>query len=172
MKRLPILLILILLTGTILFACTGSKTAEGEKTVESALIAIKNADINEMRKYIDEESLDTFGINNDSDDISRLYLREIEYKILSSREDETNVLVTVEITALDMNSVITDFYKEVFANAADSDEEYSRIFKQVIENGNYDKVTNKVDVMVYNTSGGWRIKLDEDFMKALMGVKE
>ena len=173
-KSLPIILILILLISTMLVACNRSKTAEAEKAVESTLLAIKNANANELKKYVDDEGFELIGINdsNYSGDISRLYLSEIEYNILSSREDDTDILVTVEITALDMNSVIMDFYKEIINSGANSDDEYSRLFKQIIENGNYEKVTNKVDVIAYESSGYWRIKIDESLIKALAGTKE
>lgn len=172
MKR--ILTIFIFLIAMVLVACGANRTSEAENAVESTLLAIKNADVNELKKYVDDEGLDLAGINNTNKegDISRLYLNEIEYNLLSSKEEDTNVLVTVEITALDMNSVIMDFYKEVLNSGAKSDDEYLKLFQQVIKDGNYEKVTSKIDVLAYESSGKWRVKIDDKLIKAITGAKE
>ncbi|MBQ6412792.1 MAG: hypothetical protein IJI19_04890, partial [Ruminococcus sp.] len=61
---------------------------------------------------------------------------------------------------------------EVLNSGAKSDDEYLKLFQQVIKDGNYEKVTSKIDVLAYESSGKWRVKIDDKLIKAITGAKE
>ena len=195
-KRVGGLFTLIVVLVT-LIGC--NEVEKAEKSVNNMFEAFKNSDIETASNYVDFYEFQNYltAANNSEgtiptmqDSFSDLFtnsftnmlLSKLQYKIISSEKiDGKTVLVTTEITTLDMMPIISQFVQEsvknAFANAFSeekiSEEEQTKIAEEelaeLMNNPESETLTSTVDIIVEKTEKSWIIKTDKDFANAVFG---
>ncbi len=186
MKKFLFLFLLIPLVLS-LAACggegvTAKKGETAEQSVEKALNAIKAADIEAASKYIDYNEIVNAGSTGTpdtedekkSEEMSKAILKNIEYKILESSEEEKTAVVKTEITNLDMSNVMAEFISQLFPlafsglNEEQLNEKSFEIFTNLVSSETK-TVTKTVDINLSKSEEGWRIVGDDALADALTG---
>ena len=179
-------LLLILAMVVSLSGCGEIKKAE--TTVNGMFAALKEADVEKVSEYMNLDDFKTDGEDEDSvtsnvEMLVKNMFAQLDYKIISSEKvDKTTVIVTTEITNIDMKPVMTEFlasalqyaFANAFANPQPSEEETSKKMEEMlietINKPDRATVTNTADIIVVKTEDkSWRIKTDDAFLNALMG---
>ncbi len=160
-----------------------------ERAVENALNAIKNLDTETMEKYFGEEELFEGDGEDATDDIleaeevEKLLVEKLSFKILSSEKDGDNATVKVEITNIDMQSVFARYMEELFSMAMEEvflelesddyeeieEEEVLQIFMDILSDEENKMTTSKVELKLSKTGGSWEIAADEALIDAIYG---
>ena len=139
-----------------------------ERAVKGALEAYKTVDAESLKVYVDEDSLSGVGLNDGG--VTRVVNERFDYKVIGVENiSDSKSVVNTEITALNLEEIIKDFYAEIINISAKTDEEFMKIFQDIVENGNYKTVTNKVKIQVEKKEGAWKVIIDENLKKALIG---
>ena len=178
-----ILCIVLLFAMTALFAgCDEVKKAE--KTVNNMFSALKKLDFEAASKYIDLDEVIQSGEEFDFSDniIMEKILGNLDYKIISTEKTDANTaIVKTEITAIDMQPVLTDYIRKAleytFANAFSdpqpTEEEISKkmeeIFVECISKEGLETVTNEVEIKVVKAKRNWKIESTDELSHALLG---
>ena len=160
-----------------------------ERAVENALNAIKNLDTETMEKYFGEEELFEGDGEDATDDIleaeevEKLLVEKLSFKILSSEKDGDNATVKVEITNIDMQSVFARYMEELFSMAMEEvflelesddyeeieEEEVLQIFMDILSDEENKMTTSKVELKLSKTGGSWETAADEALIDAIYG---
>ncbi|MDD4564768.1 MAG: DUF4878 domain-containing protein [Eubacteriales bacterium] len=176
-KVLSVFLVIILAFVT---GCGGGgETAE--QAVKNALDAIKAADVEKASKYVDyekilnsdEEAADTES-DAQSEEMAKMVLKNLQYKILESSEEKDTATVKVEITNLDMGNVMAGFVSQLFPLAFSglSEEQMEtksmEIFTDLVSTETK-TVTKAVDISLSKKEDGWKIETSDEFADAILG---
>lgn len=172
-KILVSLLSIILVFG--LIGCTSEESAE--QAVKNTLDAVKSSNIKKASKYINFKELINVGeMNNDeSNKMTKLILKNLDYKIISSTENVETATVTTEITNVDMSNILADYMQQAFALAFSGLDEKQlskksmEIFAELLNNKDNKTVTTIVDIQLVKKEEGWKVDLSKDLINAIMG---
>ena len=189
MKRFKNVLTLLLLIFACLLNLTGcGETKNAEKTVSGMFEAFKSLEFEKAKTYVDYNEFkisdNKDSITGDIDLLMKNLFNKLDYKIISSeKNDNKNVIVKTEITAIDMKPIMSEVFSNAlqiaFANAlASKDQQLSEedtykkieeIFIQSLSKPDLKTVTNTVDINVVKTKDGWKVNVDETMTNALFG---
>ena len=166
-----------LLTALMVFSLVScGATAKAEATVEKMFDALKKADLEEAKKYVElDDSLE-------ADEELQLFVKnlfgKLEYEIVSAKEvDKDTVNVVTKVTAVDLQPIMTSVIGEImeiaFSGTEMSDEEMNKKTEELIieaaSKEDVAMVTTEVTLVVENKDGNWIVVSDEAFANALLG---
>ncbi len=185
-----IFLIAALILTMLTTACTlGAE--KPEKTVSNALDAIKKQDEKKMVKYITYEELMNFEDTEseeskeafDNQEIMKLFFKNLDYKIKSTKTKDNEATVKTQITNIDMKTVMQQYLTEAFQIAfADafttdgtelSEEQINQKFEQILIDKMSAKdlqtITTEVEIKLQKKDNKWKIQLDDKLQDAITG---
>lgn len=187
-KLMRIISVALVLTLTLLaFTACGTKPEdEAKKSVETFFKALKSGDAKELDKVTIKEKKTDFlkdisfqGNNEAAQEVAKDLLGKTSYKINSVKADGDNkVIVTAEITSLDFQAIFKTFMKAVFAKAMSqpnlSEKEienfYLKEFQKAIKaNESKTKTIKDVKITVEKVDGKWKVDLDSNLEKGILG---
>jgi hypothetical protein len=151
-----------------------------EQAVNNALGAIKTADVDTASKYIDYNGLMKTGesgsVNSEeSEEMVKLMMKNLTYKVISSTENGDEATVQAEITNTDMSKIMSEFISEAFSLAFSglSEEqmnaEMTNKFNELLNRDGNETVTKTVDIELTKAGSRWKIKISDDFADAVFG---
>lgn len=186
-KAVALILALLMVAG--LCACTVNvRTPEG--TVDEFFKALEDKDAEVLALYIDNFDVNAL-INNTVDEevmdgIYKDLMKNLSWEITSveMNDDQTEAVVTVEVTNVDFSKVIDNYKSEAVTYMKDNlyDEEVTkevmtdesmRIFAETVSAAASEKdntVTKTVEVkLVKNDTYTWDMEVTKDLTKAALG---
>lgn len=179
MKKVLLMIFSILMVLT--FMGCGS-TVSPEKTVDAMMTAVKEWDVETMKSYI---SADEFYSAADMDMQSEAMENTVKklvaymsYTITDTSAEKDSAVVSLQITNVDMKSVLSETLTQVLALAFSgvdlSDEaaeaKILELYSAAIENNKTNLVTNTAALNLTKTDDGWTIeKPSEEFFDAVFG---
>lgn len=174
----------LLIVAAVSLSLISCSTAEApDKVVTNAFQALKTNDQQTLSKYFDVEELKNLGDQDAarvaaSDQVFEAMFSKLETKVLSTSIDNDKALVKTELTNVDMQSVLGNYFIQAFASAfsnigsekteSELESEMSQQFLDLINN---EKGTRKntVDIHLVNVDKQWKIEVDESLQNAILG---
>ena len=164
----------------------GESTANAEKAVSEMLDAMKKLDFKDVEKYVKLDSVkvteDENGAITDANEIFKAAFSKLDYKILSSEKGKDGtVYVETEITTIDMQPVVNEYFKNALQFALENafvdkkvsenenKEKMTGFFKDAVENVGKETKTSKVKIKVVTENGKCKIIADDEFSEAVTG---
>ncbi|QHI72924.1 DUF5105 domain-containing protein [Aminipila terrae] len=173
-KFLIIFLCLFIVLTTV--GCGGEKP---EQAVKSMLDAVKAANQEAAEKYIDYDKLtdqeEDGSFASKNEEIYKLILKNLNYKILSSSEDGDKATVKAEITNIDMKPIMDKMFSDAIALAFSglSDEQleqkFNKNFEKLINNKDNKTITNTVTITLNKKDNHWKIDVSDELANAISG---
>jgi len=181
-------LISVMLIVLSLVGCNETKNAQN--TVFQMFESFKKLDFETARMYVnvDELQLSKDKSKNTVTNNQQMFMKsmfdKLQYTIVSAEKiDKNNVLVKVEVTAVDMKPVMGEYISEIFkisfANAftssaeKKSEEQQQKImedkFVGLVNKPDIAMISNTVDLKVQKVDKLWKVIPDETFVNALFG---
>ena len=178
--------IMVFLLSFSLIACSGSKIETAEQAAESILMSIKTGDLRTLGRYVDTKEIFTVETPTmevpelDTSQFSAIF-EKLDYKINSSTIEGDFTLVKVEITTVDMSATFQQFLTEMFKFAFEQafeaetmsepevEEKIAALFKTALDDHQDKRVTNTVDMKLYQEGQQWKLELENEFLNAIMG---
>lgn len=178
---LPIIIVAALVIGIVSAVVIGITKPTPQKSLNNALNAIKNADVEKVNKYIDYneimESSELFNKNND--EIQKALFEKLSWKIgkTTKNEEENSVSVEVEITNKDFGVIIKNYMDRVLKAAVSgerlSNEEFEKFIKEELSKQDINTVSTTKNVEMVKVDGNWIIKNTQEFASVLLpGLEE
>ncbi len=180
-KKVKSLLALILAL-ILVFALAGcdSQKKKAENAVEGLMKAFQEGDIETISEYLGEEAPE---FTEQEEDLVKAWFGNLEYKIISSeKEDDDTVIVTTEITAVDMEAVLQEYMQKVMEAATsgkydsfteeEMTEEFMKMLEECFTAEDIKTVTTEVDLTVQKDGSDWVVNSSEDLEKAFIGGVE
>jgi len=183
MKKVKTLLAL-LLVFVLAFSLTGcsSPTEQASATVTETLSALRDADEETIKQYLNADELEGIGMD-DAVEMFKSVFGGLEFEILSSEQvDENTVNVKTKIVARDMKVVMENFMGEVLkyafsmamADPQPSEEEMTAkmmdIFAECLADPDVEKITTEYVIPVMkNDEGGWYFESTDELIDVLSG---
>lgn len=181
-KRITAVVIIIL---SMLFAVGCNEVQQAEKTVNSALSALQKMELEESEKYYleDSESSEETDIQDIEDiEMMKNMFKKLEYTIKSSEKvDSKTVNVVVEITTVDMSTVLSDYLQKAmqwaFSNALadpqpteeETEKKMTELFNECLAAEDLKTVTQEITIKVVKDGTAWKLDADENFVNAATG---
>lgn len=177
MKKL--LALLLCFTLMIVFAGCGGESPD--QAVNKAFDALKAADIETASQYISYDELTKEvqskgeNANVESEQMLKLMLKNLKYKIISSTVDGDSAAVKAEITNTDMSGIIADFIPEAFSlvfsglSEEQLNNKYMEIFTALIDRPDNKTVTKTVEIKLSKHDSSWKINVDDELADAIFG---
>lgn len=181
-------IIAIIFSLTLLFSLTacGKKEETAEEAVRTALTAIKNLDVITVNQYFDVEEIMDNDVDIDLDvdlndldskdlEIAKLFVKNLEYKILASDEVSNKATVDVEITNTDMQVVLQEYFTYafslVFTEKSEEvvEEELENKLIELLNNEDVKLKSTEVSLILVKVDNKWNIESDKEFLDALSG---
>lgn len=178
----------ILISITILLSIVGcnKKIETAEEATNKALIAVQELDISLANKYFDLDeikereivsNLDIDITDFDMDDlkIAKLFVKNFQFEILDSKEDQDTAKVDVTLTNTDMSLILKEYFEYAFELAFEQnnkDAMETKLQDRMIELLSSDDVelkTTKVTLDLYKDDSNWKIKLSPKMVDAMLG---
>ncbi len=177
---------MVFLLSLSLIACSSSKIETAEQAAESILKSIKSGDLKTLGRYVDTKEIFKVetptmeGPELDTSQFSAIF-EKLEYKILSSTEDGTFTRVNVEISTIDMAATFQQFLTEMFKFAFEQafevetmsepevEAKIAALFKTTLDDHQDKRVTNTVDMKLSQEGQQWKLKIENDFLNAILG---
>ena len=171
-----------------LAGCAQRESAQS--VVQKAIDSVKTMDVETMQSYWGNDQfkdIDNSGADAESDDESlsmmTLFVKNLDYQIIESNEEKETATVKVQITNLDMSSIMSDFMSEAFKEALSyaflpeeqrpTDEDMNKmsndILTNLLEREDNPKVTNTVDITLSLRDNQWVINPSADAVDAMLG---
>lgn len=178
--------IMVFLLSFSLIACSGSKIETAEQAAESILKSIKTGDLKTLARYVDTKEIFTVETPTmevpelDTSQFSAIF-EKLDYKIDSSTVEGDFTLVKVEITTVDMVATFQQFLTEMFKFAFEQafeaetmsepevEEKIAALFKTALADHQDKRVTNTVDMKLYQEGQQWKLEIENEFLNAIMG---
>lgn len=182
---------LVLLVSVMLTLAGCGEIKKAEATVNNMFIAFKTLNFEEAEKYINVDEITLSSSEEDSDDMdfmSEEYMMlkalfgKLEHKIITSEKvDKDTVKVTVDVTAVEMKPILTEFYGNAIAYAFQnafsgnqiSDEEMSKkmseMFMESASKSDLSMVNNTATITVVRKDKQWKVESNEEFVNAVLG---
>lgn len=171
-----------------LAGCAQRESAQS--VVQKAIDSVKIMDVETMQSYWGNDQfkdIDNSGADAESDDESlsmmTLFVKNLDYQIIESNEEKETATVKVQITNLDMSSIMSEFMSEAFKEALSyaflpeeqrpTDEDMNKmsndILTNLLEREDNPKVTNTVDITLSLRDNQWVINPSADAVDAMLG---
>lgn len=171
-----------------LAGCAQRESAQS--VVQKAIDSVKIMDVETMQSYWGNDQfkdIDNSGADAESDDESlsmmTLFVKNLDYQIIESNEEKETATVKVQITNLDMSSIMSEFMSEAFKEALSyaflpeeqrpTDEDMNKmsndILTNLLEREDNPKVTNIVDITLSLRDNQWVINPSSDAVDAMLG---
>ncbi|MGI5984911.1 MAG: DUF4878 domain-containing protein [Clostridiales bacterium] len=171
-----------------LAGCAQRESAQS--VVQKAIDSVKTMDVETMQSYWGNDQfkdIDNSGADAESDDESlsmmTLFVKNLDYQIIESNEEKETATVKVQITNLDMSSIMSEFMSEAFKEALSyaflpeeqrpTDEDMNKmsndILTNLLEREDNPKVTNTVDITLSLRDNQWVINPSADAVDAMLG---
>lgn len=172
MKKIMTLLVVFALVLGLAGCGGGGGTAQN--AVETTLKALKTYDLKTAFKHLSsEEFLRGDVLATDDDQIAKVMLENLTYRIIKSVEEGDTAVVTAEITNVDMAEVFPQFVSQLFTSAFSGKEmpedETATIFSELVKGAKDKTTTTEVDIKLIKKDGQWQIEATEDFQDAVLG---
>lgn len=164
-------------------ACGGSGSGSGdeeqsgnapETAVAGLLDAIKEGDQTKVNEYVTSD--DTMHSENTESDITqaKIMFENITYNVKSVNADtEGIVIVTVDITNIDMAKVMQEYMQKGMAAAVGNpdmtEDEAMAMLQETIEQNKENTITKTVDLEVTQVDGEWKVKTTDELNSILAG---
>ncbi len=156
-------------------ACSSSGGGE-DNTAEAAVIglldALKAGDQEKVNQYVSPEDLlyaETIATDEETE-MTKIVLGNMTYEVVSSSESETEAVVKVDITTVDMAIVMQEYMQKALTAAADTTtEEAMQMLQETIDENKDTTVSSSVEVNVVKMDDGWKVETDEALYSAVTG---
>lgn len=183
---IPILIILIIIAiiGTIVFIVTANKP---EKTVEEFFTRLKEGNIEEAKKYIDnyndlfeEEQEEQENAEEDFADVlnneenQKLLFTDIQTNIKEVKKEGNTAKIQVELTTKNFKTIITNYINKIIQLSMSTvvggenltQEEINNAIKdyfiEELKNESIDKVTTTQEITLNKKEGKWIIEANDN----------
>ena len=174
MKKL-LAAVLTVIMAVSLGAC-GAK--EGPDTaVSNYLNAIKAQDFKTASHYVDVEYDELSGENEDEQSSAMMnsLMESLSYTIVSTEESADTATVKVNIKAIDMSLVMSDYISQAFTLAFSGiaedelQQKMLEVFSTALENNKENLIEREVDVALTKGENGWVITMSNELADAITG---
>lgn len=172
MKKLTLIFLsLLVIVG--LSGCAATKTPD--EVVTSGLDGVEKLDTDALEKYFDEPLFTDIMDDETINENTHLFTEHLNYETLGSETNETNAKVKTEITNIDMEPVLLEFFQRAFAFAFDdiSEEEFQakqeEILIDIMERDDVETITSTIDIELENIDDQWTIIVNDELKNALFG---
>lgn len=137
----------------------------------------KNADRESVENVIGAS--DAEAVFYESNDLS-LYYKNFDYTIESFKQDGDSASAVVTVQNIDFGSVFNDYIQKLFEFATENSEldsaeydaklmeESGKIFSELINNNDYELLSNTVTLKMAKKDGDWTIVNTDDFTAAIL----
>ncbi len=167
----------------VMLVLAGCGSMGPKESVREYLDAVRNMDVKTIEKHTSYEDLVDYNELAKDREFTKLFFKNLEYKIISSEEGDGTAVVEVEISNINLGDITMQFIGQLFAQAfsdafsdnSDSltDEElavkYRDQFKALIEANKDNVVTSVVLIDLYEEDGHWKIDMSGELKNALLG---
>ena len=165
-------------------------TEDAKQTVEEVFEYLKNLNFTDAQNHISVDAIKNYiGAEltyMDAEEFMNEWFDTLNCEIVSAEStDDSNVSVSVKITARDMKELLlmhndaADSYMKdnidmLYAYPQDQRAEMiqtksNELFKQFVQNEEYESITSSVTLHLSNTDGVWVIATDNELFNALLG---
>ncbi|MEA4895787.1 MAG: hypothetical protein VB064_11065 [Oscillospiraceae bacterium] len=172
----------------ILVGCGPKESAQS--IVQKAIESVKIMDVEAMQNYWGErqfKDVDSSEATTDSEAQSKamlaLLVKNLDYQIIEANEEKDTATVKVQITNIDMSSIMSEFVsqavKEALSDAflpeeqqpsqEEMDKKYSDILVTLLDRKDNPKVTNTVYITLSLVDNQWVIVPNEEAVDAMLG---
>ncbi len=164
-------------------ACGGSDSGSSEEeqnnnapetAVASLLDAVKEGDQEKVNQYVTND--DTMHSENTESDITqaKMMFENITYNVESVNADtEGIVIVTVDITNIDMAKVMQEYMQKGMAAAVGNpditEDEAMAMLQETMEENKENTITKTIDLEVTQVDGEWKVKTTDELNSILAG---
>lgn len=183
MKISKLAIVCFILTAMLVIGGCGSSGETPEQAVTNALNAVKNLDKETAQKYFAYEDLMSNSENEllEDQEILKLFVKNFNFKVLSSSIEGDTATVKTEITNMDMKQILGEYMKQAmglaFGNAFSgdplSDEEMDKQAEQILmdllKKEDNKLVTSTVDIKLTKTETSWKLDMDDAAQDAITG---
>ena len=156
-------------------ACSGKKVESPETTVSNYLDSLHNLEFDNAKKYVDVLGATDFEEGSDEEVFINNIMSSLDYTIISSTENGDKATVKVNIKNIDMASVMSDVFSQLFSlsfsdlSEEEQDNKVNDITLSSIEKNKTILVENEVDINLEKTETGWIIISDNKLSDAITG---
>lgn len=158
-----------------------------EQAVNIALRAVKEYDGETADKYFNFDELIDYeqpeGSKPVNEELNKLLLSKLDWKVLSATVDGDTAVVSAEITNTDMMPVMLDFIGEIIRlQLAESqlpeeermteeefDQKADEIMIDLLEREDNEMLTTAVEINLVKDGKSWKITFDADLQDAILG---
>lgn len=174
----------LIITTLMVLGCVGcsnsskTKNDSAETVVQNYLNALKTADFDTASSYI---VVAPEGLSGSEEDVQTKefienFLKNLDYSIVSSAEEDTSATVTAKIENVDMSAIMNTYFEEMvtlaFAGLSEAEME-SKLSSTLINSIALNKdnlIENEVSVKLDKTDSGWVIDENNSaFADAILG---
>lgn len=166
---------------TLLLTVVGCGSSESpEEAVKKGFKAIVELDQEKMQKYFGEDVIDGMLLDDEDfvtedEENIKLFVKNLEYKVLETKVDGDNAVVKAKITNIDMKEVIGEYFIKAMGVAfsgKDEDameKEMEEILIELLQDEDINLTTSEVNINLHKGEDNWIIDLDEDVINAIFG---
>ena len=173
-------LIGIILLSLVIISCGVFKETP-KSAVNNAIRALKEIDLEKIEQYF---GADNFIVKDDlyidaGDEYLKSLFNNIKHKIVKSSIDGDNAVVEVEITNVDMKSILVECIDKVFKDFvnvrkddAENRELVDKLDRMVIDTLNQKsnkKINSLITIKLSKDNGSWLIDTDEELIYTIFG---
>lgn len=174
--RRKICIIYIMVFALIISACAKVETAE--EAVTNALTALRDVDMETIQKYFGTE--DIFADEDEdylaTNKYAKLILGNLDFEILSSSETKEGAVVEVEISNIDMEAIMSEFFVNSLVFAFDeslTEEEYDKksdeLMVSLLSRKENLVKTSVIRLNLTKTEKDWLIEANKELLDAALG---
>ena len=172
--------------ASLLAGCGKDNRSEGaEKYISEQLDVFKSASEENIESILGGDGSGAIFSGMDPAFFTMLY-KNLDYTILDSVENGDTATVTLKISNVDCGAVMSDYVNKLLAATAEAEYEdtsdpndfdaydevlekiASEVVADIIENGEYKTLENKVSVSLTRENGSWTIDNTEAFSAAIL----
>ena len=181
-KYFSLFITTVLLSTLLIFFCGCNEEKKAEKSVAGMFKAIKSLDFDGAQEFLDADNFYQGEDVKNLPEYARIILDELcgklDYKIVKSEKINANkIIVTTEITALDVQPIMTDFIKQALALSLgtsvlakkDTETKLAKIARDLVSRSDLKTTTTTVDIDVVKNDKKWQIVSGEEFENAMSG---
>ena len=159
-----------------------------ERAVTNNLNSLKNLDTETIKHYLTSELFENLTDSNteianlpeESIEVFKHFAHYIDFKILSSTHSDTKAAVKIQLTAINSEILLKDFYKAALTynisqtiSGQDTGKNtttiYFNLLKNLLETNTYETATQTTTLLLTKTNGTWIINPTRELEDNLMG---
>lgn len=172
------LIIGIIITMLLSFIGCSSPSSEAEKAFEEAINALKNNNQEAFERYFEDEIYEA-PVSENETTLALLFYENLEYKVISSEKADNIEYLEVNITNLDLASIVPKFFAKAMIrafsdegqnmSAQEMDDRLNQIMIELIEELEKTNTHTVTVTMVKGDDDNWRVRADDALMDAVLG---